>query len=109
MNDVLLLQVNAYFTNCNGAALCNCGLAVRSGNSIFVANFCKTKYKGVPRYNKYIVQRLCDDQNLVVTESGNTITVRIYNKLIHGTKKIYSKLTHAKKNIYNKIIHGTNL
>jgi len=84
LNDLLLLQVNAYFKKCNGAALCNCGLAVRSGNSIFVANFCKTEYKGVPRYNKYIVQRLCDDQNLVVTESGNTITVRIYSILIHG-------------------------
>ena len=89
MNDVLLLQVNAYYINCNGAAMCNCGLAVRSGNSLFVANFCNTKYQGGSKYNNYIVQRLCDDQNLVVTESGNTITVRIYNKLIHGTKKIY--------------------
>jgi hypothetical protein len=104
-----LLQVNAYYTNCNRAALCNCGLAVRSGNNLFVANFCNTTYKSAPRYNNYIVQRLRDDQNLVVTESGNTITVRIYNKLIHGTKKIYSKLIHAKKNIYNKLIHGTNL
>ncbi|XP_076070432.1 von Willebrand factor D and EGF domain-containing protein-like isoform X1 [Mytilus galloprovincialis] len=86
----LPLQINAYFRKCNGAALCNCGLAVRSGDSVFVANFCETEVEknGIRtrKLNRYVIQRLCDDRSLVVTEDGNKIEVTIPT----GTKVQFS-------------------
>lgn len=59
--------------------MCNCGLAVRSGDSVFVANFCETEVvkNGISKrkLNRYVIQRLCDDRSLVVTEDGNKIEV----------------------------------
>ncbi|CAG2252550.1 unnamed protein product [Mytilus edulis] len=79
LHNRLPLQINAYFRECNGRALCNCGLAVRSGDSVFVANFCETivERDGISerKLNRYVIQRLCDDQSLIVIENGNTIEV----------------------------------
>ncbi|XP_071143816.1 von Willebrand factor D and EGF domain-containing protein-like isoform X1 [Mytilus edulis] len=93
-------QINAYFRECNPGypALCNCGVAVRSANSLFVANFCETKYKGEKRVNRYVASWMCDDQNLVVTESGNTYKVQLpsgtlvefsHRNVVYGNEKFY--------------------
>lgn len=76
-----ILKVSAYFKPCYGTVLCNCGMAVRSGDSLFVANFCKTVYKGVQRVNRYMIQRLCDDQSLVIQKTSTSYTVRRYNMI----------------------------
>lgn len=70
-------QINAYYKKCSSTVLCNCGVAARSGNSLFVANFCSTKAPSDSRrrVNRYVINRLCDDQNLIVTDIGNTYKV----------------------------------
>ncbi|VDI60923.1 Hypothetical predicted protein [Mytilus galloprovincialis] len=73
----LPLQVNAFYKKCYTTVLCNCGIAVRSGDSLFVANYCDTNYKGQIRTNRYMKQRLCDDQSLIVTKSGNTYEITL--------------------------------
>lgn len=75
--------------------MCNCGVAVRSGDSLFVTNFCETELtNGERRTNNYIIQRLCDDQNLIVEETGDKFKVVIsiilillcflYERIIHN-------------------------
>ncbi|CAC5390509.1 unnamed protein product [Mytilus coruscus] len=76
-HDRLPLQVSAYFKGCSTSILCNCGIAVRSGDSIFVANYCETNYKGQRKTNRYMSQRLCDDQSLTVTKTGNTYVITL--------------------------------
>ncbi|XP_052076398.1 von Willebrand factor D and EGF domain-containing protein-like [Mytilus californianus] len=76
-HDRLPLQVSAYFRKCSTSILCNCGVAVRSGNSLFVANYCETNYKGTRKINRYMTQRLCDDQSLTVTKSGYTYAITL--------------------------------
>ncbi|CAG2252440.1 unnamed protein product [Mytilus edulis] len=66
-------QVNVYFSHCmHRVGLCNCGVAVRSADSIFIANFCETGILSKRKTNRYITSRICDDQNLVVTEDTDT-------------------------------------
>ena len=69
------LQVSAYFKKCYGTVLCNCGVAVRSADSVFVANFCITTYKGQRKVNRYMKQRLCDDQSLIIEKTSTSYTV----------------------------------
>ncbi|VDI13449.1 Hypothetical predicted protein [Mytilus galloprovincialis] len=62
-------QVNVYFSRCSPAGgLCNCGVAVRSADSIFIANFCATGILSNRKINRYITSRICDDQNLIVNK-----------------------------------------
>ncbi|VDI18310.1 Hypothetical predicted protein [Mytilus galloprovincialis] len=75
-HDRLPQQINAFFRICGGA-LCNCGVAVRSANSLFVANFCETIYKGQRRANRYVASWLCDDQNLIIEENTNKYKVQL--------------------------------
>lgn len=80
------MQVNAFFKRCNSrsSALCNCGVAVRSGDSLFVTNFCETELtNGERRTNNYIIQRLCDDQNLIIEETGDKFKVTVVFFKIH--------------------------
>ncbi|CAC5392582.1 unnamed protein product [Mytilus coruscus] len=94
-------EVNAYYKKCYNTVLCNCGVAARSGNSLFVANFCETTYKSQRKVNRYVINRLCDDQKLVVTESGNSYTIILPT----GTKITFS---HGKiSNFYG--INGINI
>ncbi|CAG2192527.1 unnamed protein product [Mytilus edulis] len=78
-HDRLPQQINAFFRKCNpGAnALCNCGVAIRSADSLFVANFCETMYKGQRRVNRYVASWLCDDQNLIIEENVNKYKVQL--------------------------------
>ncbi|XP_071123992.1 uncharacterized protein [Mytilus edulis] len=88
----LPLQVNAFFKRCKSGsnALCNCGVAVRSGDSLFVTNFCETELtNGERRTNNYIIQRLCDDQNLIVEETGDKFKIILPT----GTKVLFSHTT----------------
>ncbi|XP_063416202.1 uncharacterized protein LOC134697845 [Mytilus trossulus] len=73
----LPLQVSAYFQSCYTNVLCNCGVAVRSGDSLFVANYCETKYNGINKVNRYMKQRLCDDQSLIVTKTSSSYTITL--------------------------------
>ncbi|VDH89919.1 Hypothetical predicted protein, partial [Mytilus galloprovincialis] len=88
----LPLQVNAFFKRCNSRsnALCNCGVAVRSGDSLFVTNFCETELtNGERRTNNYIIQRLCDDQNLIIEETGDRFKIILPS----GTNILFSHTT----------------
>ncbi|XP_076072003.1 uncharacterized protein LOC143043707 [Mytilus galloprovincialis] len=76
-HNTLPLQVSAYYKKCHNTVLCNCGVAVRSGDSLFVANYCETNYKGQRKTNRYMTQRLCDDQSLIVTNKGNTFEITL--------------------------------
>ncbi|XP_063436540.1 von Willebrand factor D and EGF domain-containing protein-like [Mytilus trossulus] len=68
-HETLPQQVNVYFSHCIlRTGLCNCGVAVRSADSIFIANFCETGILTKRKTNRYITSRICDDQNLIVTE-----------------------------------------
>ena len=69
------LQVSVYFKRCSSTVLCNCGVAVRSADSVFVANFCTTTYKGRRKVNRYMKQRLCDDQSLIIEKTSTSYTV----------------------------------
>ncbi|CAC5389963.1 unnamed protein product [Mytilus coruscus] len=93
--------INAYYKKCYSNILCNCGVAARSGNSLFVANFCETIYESRKRVNRYVINRHCDDQNLIVTESGSSYTVILPT----GTKITFS---HGRiSNFYG--INGINI
>jgi hypothetical protein len=78
----LLLQVTAYFKKCSRRVLCNCGIGVRSADSLFVANFCDTIYRGQRKVNRYMKQRLCDDKSLIVQKTSTSYTVGLIMYLI---------------------------
>ena len=48
---------------------------MRSADSVFVANFCTTTYKGQRKVNRYMKQRLCDDQSLIIEKTSTSYTV----------------------------------
>jgi len=48
---------------------------VRSADSVFVANFCTTTYEGRRKVNRYMKQRLCDDQSLIIEKTSTSYTV----------------------------------
>ncbi|CAC5414798.1 unnamed protein product [Mytilus coruscus] len=75
-HDRLPQQIHGFFRKCS-TALCNCGIAIRSADSLFVANFCETLYKGQRRVNRYVASWLCDDQNMIIEETGNTYMVQL--------------------------------
>lgn len=70
-NKLYYLQVHGYYRKCNGGALCNCGAAVRSGNSAFIANFCKVN----GHENRYVTRKICDKKEMVVEETSNSYKV----------------------------------
>ncbi|CAC5377862.1 unnamed protein product [Mytilus coruscus] len=74
---IMYKHVSAYFKSCYTGILCNCGVAVRSGDSLFVANYCETKYNGINKVNRYMKQRLCDDRSLIVTKTSSSYTITI--------------------------------
>lgn len=78
-HDRLPVQINIYVQECpqSTTVLCNCGIAVRSSDSFFIANFCRTKYQSVWKTNRYMKQMLCDDQHLVVEKTGTAYTITI--------------------------------
>lgn len=68
------MQVHAYYRKCNNGALCNCGAAIRSGESAFIVNFCNVN----GHQNHYVTQKICKDHEMQVTANGNTYTVSNY-------------------------------
>ncbi|VDI03159.1 Hypothetical predicted protein, partial [Mytilus galloprovincialis] len=70
-NKNLPVEVHGYYRKCNGGALCNCGAAVRSGNSAFIANFCKVN----GHENRYVTRKICDKKEMVVEETSNSYKI----------------------------------
>lgn len=62
----------------NGYASCNCGIAIRSGHSMFVMRTCDviTQYE-THTHPPIIEMRSCDDSSMIVKENGGTYTVVI--------------------------------
>lgn len=61
---MICLKIHSVYQRCNKErALCNCGAAVRSGDSLFLANFCNG--------NRYVKQFICDENDITVTEKTN--------------------------------------
>ncbi|VDI52511.1 Hypothetical predicted protein, partial [Mytilus galloprovincialis] len=83
-----------YYLSYNGGALCNCGAAVRSGDSVFIANFCKIDN----RQNQYAIQKICDDQDMFVEGGGNSYTIHT----ISGTKVflVFGEVTQPGQDFY---------
>ncbi|XP_021375500.1 von Willebrand factor D and EGF domain-containing protein-like [Mizuhopecten yessoensis] len=76
--------VHAMYQTCvNGVpgATCNCGVAIRNNNALFVANFCDaiigwSVSDGVSS-NQYIEGTFCDDAPMKIDNDGNTYTVKL--------------------------------
>lgn len=64
----IFLQIHSFYQRCR-TALCNCGAAVRSGNSLFVANFCGN--------NNYVTQNICNKNDISVEKNGNGYWVSV--------------------------------
>ena len=92
------LQVSVYFKRCYRTVLCNCGVAVRSADSVFVANFCTTTYKGRRKVNRYMKQRLCDDQSLIIEKMSTSYTVSCYLSSLL-LKKVLTVVVNNSNNI----------
>ena len=58
----LPIMIHSFYQRCY-SALCNCGAAVRSSNSLFVANFCGN--------NNYVTQNICNENDISVQKEGN--------------------------------------
>ncbi|XP_076103011.1 von Willebrand factor D and EGF domain-containing protein-like isoform X2 [Mytilus galloprovincialis] len=72
-------QVNALYGICNnGIANCNCGVAIRSGHSMFVMRTCDyiTQYE-TRTHSPTIEMRTCDDSSMIIKENGGTYTVTL--------------------------------
>ncbi|CAC5420228.1 unnamed protein product [Mytilus coruscus] len=71
-------QVNALFGVCNGIASCNCGIAIRSGNSMFVLRTCDVITQYETRTHPPIAEmRSCDDSSMIIEENGEDYTVTL--------------------------------
>ncbi|CAC5391221.1 unnamed protein product [Mytilus coruscus] len=72
-------QVNALYGICNnGIANCNCGVAIRSGHSMFVMRTCDVITEYETRTHPPIIEmRSCDDSSMVIKENGGTYTVTL--------------------------------
>ncbi|CAG2228914.1 unnamed protein product [Mytilus edulis] len=71
-------QVNALYGDCNDGASCNCGVAIRSGHSMFVMRTCYsiTRYETLT-HPPIIEMRSCDDSSMIIKENGGTYTVTL--------------------------------
>lgn len=75
--SIISFQIHSYYQKCdyylkaNNGALCNCGAAVHSGDSVFIANFCNIGN----RQNRYAIQKICNEQDMLVEGGGNSYTV----------------------------------
>ncbi|XP_021372479.1 von Willebrand factor D and EGF domain-containing protein-like [Mizuhopecten yessoensis] len=77
--------VHAVYQPCSAhvpnGVTCNCGVAIRNNDALFVANFCREKIgwsvSGVTNSNRYIEKSFCDDTSMTIQENGNTYTVTL--------------------------------
>ncbi|XP_060066469.1 uncharacterized protein LOC132546767 [Ylistrum balloti] len=63
-------------------ATCNCGIAIRKNNVLFVANFCDarigwTASNNETNSNRYIEGTFCDDTHMTVESSGSSYKVTL--------------------------------
>ncbi|XP_076103005.1 von Willebrand factor D and EGF domain-containing protein-like [Mytilus galloprovincialis] len=71
-------QVNALYGLCNVAASCNCGVAIRSGHSMFVMRTCDYIAQYETRtHSPTIEMRSCDDSSMIIKENGGIYTVTL--------------------------------
>ncbi|XP_069119375.1 von Willebrand factor D and EGF domain-containing protein-like [Argopecten irradians] len=75
--------VHVMYQNCAAPyhkASCNCGVAIRSNQALFVANFCDRKIgwrTSSTQSNRYIQQSFCDDTHMLINKKGNSYTVTL--------------------------------
>ncbi|XP_076109578.1 uncharacterized protein LOC143078608 [Mytilus galloprovincialis] len=99
-------QVNALFTECaNGRATCNCGVAIQSGQSLFVVRTQKVISKISSRglYTPIVDKRICDDKSMIIDEktASNTfeVTLPIGTKISFKYTKDYITYIHVKPSV----------
>ncbi|XP_021375515.1 von Willebrand factor D and EGF domain-containing protein-like [Mizuhopecten yessoensis] len=82
-NPQKLYWVHAMYQTCwlnHIGPTCNCGVAVRNNDAVFVANFCDAEigwFTSGTQSNRYVEQSFCDDTNMIINKNGNTYTITL--------------------------------
>ncbi|CAC5384240.1 unnamed protein product [Mytilus coruscus] len=99
-HKTLPYQVNALFGKCNSVASCNCGIAIRSGSSMFVVRTCDeiTRYS-THTHSPLIEMRACDDATMTIEENGNTYTVNPSILDVENSEGLCGRITNGTRNI----------
>ncbi|XP_033763935.1 von Willebrand factor D and EGF domain-containing protein-like [Pecten maximus] len=79
-NEPRLYWVHAMYQSCSrwSSATCNCGVAIRNNQALFVANFCDEKIGwriSQTRSNRYVEKSFCDDTHMIINKNGNSYTI----------------------------------
>ncbi|XP_021375499.1 von Willebrand factor D and EGF domain-containing protein-like isoform X4 [Mizuhopecten yessoensis] len=102
-NSQKLYWVHAMYQSCKTnhvGPTCNCGVAVRNNDAVFVANFCDATigwFTSGTQSNRYVEQSFCDDTHMIINKNGNSYTVTLPT----GTQISFS---HYFSSGYDKIL-----
>ncbi|XP_069119355.1 von Willebrand factor D and EGF domain-containing protein-like [Argopecten irradians] len=82
-NKERLYWVHAFYQTCHwpwSTATCNCGVAIRNNQALFVANFCNAQTGWTvssTQSNRYIEKTFCDDTHMTITQNGKSYTITL--------------------------------
>lgn len=91
---VILPQVHTLSTRCWWRGTCNCGIAIRSHDSLFVVRTCdtiSTVHYSPRRHHPYISYTACDDEHMTIQQLNGGYKVCVH-LLKSRRKKTYNQI-----------------